>query len=673
MNLSEYTYCGFRRIIAAVPDIRIADVAHNTGQILHIMQSHRKEADIILFPELSITGYTCADLFGQQKLLADAAEGIRNICALHSPSDPMIVVGAPVIYRNALYNCAVIICNGEVAGIVPKCHIPNYSEYYEARWFASGAMLPADNRILFNGKSVPFSPYILFSFRGMTIGAELCEDLWVPQPPSGRLAMAGADVILNLSASNETIGKHRYRRDLIMQQSARCRCAYAYASAGKGESSTDLAFPGYAAVAEDGRMLDESPQFDYGTLTAIADIDLLQLAHDRCHTNTFTSPCPESALYLTVDCDTDAESNLSGSDAPGDVRSLTGRTVDPHPFVPADMDHRNENCTEIVNIQCHGLRRRLEAIGCRSLVIGVSGGLDSTLALLVACRTFDLMGLPRTGIQAITMPGLATTSKTRNNAWQLMQLLGVTSLEIPIGAAVDLHFSDIGQDPQCHDAAFENSQARERTQILMDYANKCGGIVLGTGDLSELALGWCTYNGDHMSMYAVNASVPKTLVRHLVEWFAERESDKDISRVLIDIVNTPISPELIPSDDDADTIAQKTEDLVGPYELHDFFLYHTLRFGASPRKIMILAREAFAGKYSDAILLKWLRNFYRRFFNQQFKRSCMPDGPKVGSVCLSPRGDWRMPSDASSAAWIAEVEQMEQAADKGESLAPGNL
>ncbi|MDE5664217.1 MAG: NAD(+) synthase [Muribaculaceae bacterium] len=658
MNLSEYFYCGFRRIVAAAPTLHIADTARNTDEIIKIVRQYSDSADIILFPELSLTGYTCADLFGQERLLRDASMAIHLLCEQLLDVTPMIVVGAPMRFRNALYNCAVVICDGEVKGIVPKTHIPNYSEYYEARWFASGANLPADTTISLNGRNVPFSPRLLFSFRGMTVGAEICEDLWVPTPPSGALAMAGANVILNLSASNETIGKYRYRRQLIAQQSARCRCAYAYASAGAGESSTDLAFPGYTAVAEDGRILAESPRHEYGAHLTVADIDLQQLTHDRCHTNTFMSPASDTQSYLTIEC--------GGSVAPFGERfeaacSLVGRTIDPHPFVPADPEHRNENCTEIINIQCLGLRRRLEAIGCRNLVIGVSGGLDSTLALLVACRTFDMMGLPRTGIQAITMPGLATTSKTRNNAWQLMQLLGVSSLEIPIGAAVDQHFSDIGQDPQCHDAAFENSQARERTQILMDYANKCGGIVLGTGDLSELALGWCTYNGDHMSMYAVNASVPKTLVRHLVEWFADREVNKEISRILIDIVNTPISPELVPSDDDADTIAQKTEDLVGPYELHDFFLYHTLRYGSTPYKVMILAREAFRGIYDDATLVKWLRNFYRRFFNQQFKRSCMPDGPKVGSVCLSPRGDWRMPSDASAAAWLREVEHIEEA------------
>lgn len=656
MNKRDYKYCGFRRIVCAIPEIRIADVAHNLDQICNLISAN-DDADIILFPELCLTGYTCADLFGQVSLLDAAEDAIGKLTSL-STAHPtlMIVAGAPVRFANSLYNCAIFISAGRIVAAVPKINIPNYSEYYEERWFASGAGFGPDTFVSIAGRRVRFTPYQLIDFEGMKIGAEICEDLWVPAPPSARLAMAGADIILNLSASNETIGKYRYRRDLISQQSARCRCIYAYASAGAGESTTDLAFPGYAAIAEDGTILSESPAFEEGELSITADVDIQKIRHDRLHTNTFSNAAGISqSEYAETRCDT----TPSGAASANEDITLTGRRILRHPFVPDDISHRNDNCTEIVNIQCLGLRRRLQAIGCRSLVIGVSGGLDSTLALLVACRTFDQMGLPRTGIQAITMPGLATTSKTRNNAWQLMELLGVTSLEIPIGAAVDRHFQDIGHDPNCHDAAFENSQARERTQILMDYANRCGGIVLGTGDLSELALGWCTYNGDHMSMYAVNASVPKTLVRHLVAWFADRASDMSISKVLWDIIDTPISPELVPSDDDADTIAQRTEDLVGPYELHDFFLFNTLRHGFPPRKIFLLAREAFDGTYDDSTILKWLRNFYRRFFNQQFKRSCMPDGPKVGSVCLSPRGDWRMPSDASASLWLREVEQLE--------------
>lgn len=667
MKKSDFYGCGFRRIVCAVPDIKIADPSHNADSIISTIKSN-PDADVILFPELCVTGYTCADLFHQQELINASYATIRKI-ADNTKSGQLVVIGTPLRHGNALYNCAMFLVDGEVQGVVPKIFLPNYAEYYEARWFASGARIPDDTTIRIGHRQCRFSPKYMLKLKDMTIGAEICEDLWVPEPPSGRLALAGADIILNLSASNETIGKHRYRRDLIAQQSARCRCIYAYASAGAGESSTDLAFPGYAAIAEDGSIIQESPRFTYGPITIKADVDLDKIHHERQRCNTFYSQevligylAERVPTHFSWESDEDMDLELTSKNyvATDPEYELTGRTIDPHPFVPSDIEHRNENCTEIINIQCIGLRRRLKAINCHTLVIGVSGGLDSTLALLVACRTFDMMGISRKGIQAITMPGLATTSRTRSNAWKLMELLGVTCLEIPIGPAVAQHFSDIGQDPEKHDAAYENSQARERTQILMDYANKCGGIVLGTGDLSELALGWCTYNGDHMSMYAVNTSVPKTLVKHLVEWFADRETNKEISSILLDIINTPISPELVPSDDDADTIAQKTEDLVGPYELHDFFLFHTLRNGFTPRKIFLLARKAFENKYDDATLLKWERNFYRRFFSQQFKRSCMPDGPKVGSVCLSPRGDWRMPSDASSSYWLGEVEKLEK-------------
>lgn len=649
MKKRDFYDCGFRRIVCAVPEIHIGDVWYNQDSIIKIIETHR-DADLIVFPELCVTGYTCADLFGQKSLLRAASNALSKIA--DKVNDTLVLVGAPIEWRNSLYNCALFLHAGKIVGCVPKIFIPNYSEYYEARWFESGAGID-EEEILVNNQKIPFSSGFLYCLNDMTVGAEICEDLWVPEPPSGRLSMKGADVIANLSASNETIGKHRYRRDLIAQQSARCRCIYAYASAGAGESSTDLAFPGYAAIAEDGTILKESPRFSSGELIVSADVDLDKIRHDRLLTNTFGSLTGK----ISYAQENPIEETALKSEVSGNTIELE-RQIDPHPFVPSDPNHRNENCTEIIHIQCHGLRRRLEAIGCDKLVIGVSGGLDSTLALLVACRTFDMMGLPRTGIQAITMPGLATTSRTHSNAWQLMERLGVTCIEIPIGPAVDLHFHDIGQDPNLHDATYENSQARERTQILMDYANKCNGIVLGTGDLSELALGWCTYNGDHMSMYAVNASVPKTLVKHLVEWFAEREKDKKTSEILRDIIATPISPELVPSDEDADTIAQKTEDLVGPYELHDFFLFHTLRNGFTPRKIFLLSHMAFKDIYDDKTLLKWERNFYRRFFSQQFKRSCMPDGPKVGSVCLSPRGDWRMPSDASSRVWIDEVDKL---------------
>lgn len=672
MNKSDYYKCGFRRLVCAVPQIKIADTAANFSAIAKVIEENQ-DADFIVFPELSISGYTCADLFQQSLLLDNVEVALAKLLEL---SDKVAyVVGAPLRFKNEVYNCAVFFDGYEILGVVPKIFLPNYAEYYEARWFASGSEVPDDARISINGRTYPFGTKLIFNVNGMKIGAEICEDLWVPEPPSGKLCLAGADVIVNLSASNETIGKHHYRTSLISQQSARCRCVYAYASAGAGESSTDLAFPGYAAIAEDGSILAQSPRFSEGEIMVKADVDLDKIHHDRLKANTFRAATGMVKDYHIINsmfsnaytgnlyedfCLNNPFFEDEEEIKTTEEKPLIGRAVDPHPFVPSDPQHRNENCTEIINIQCHGLRQRLSAINCRTLVIGVSGGLDSTLALLVACRTFDQMGIPRSGIQAITMPGLATTSRTRSNAWKLTELLGVTCIEIPIAKAVDVHFSDIGQDPEKHDAAYENSQARERTQILMDYANKCGGIVLGTGDLSELALGWCTYNGDHMSMYAVNSSVPKTLVKHLVEWFADREKNREIAEILIDIINTPISPELVPSDDDVDTIAQKTEDLVGPYELHDFFLYHTLRNGFSPRKIFLLARRAFGEKYSDAVLLKWERNFYRRFFSQQFKRSCMPDGPKVGSVCLSPRGDWRMPSDASSRNWLDEVDKLEK-------------
>ena len=664
MTHKEFSGCGLHRIACAIPEIRVADIEHNKQQIIRIVRQN-DDCELIVFPELCITGYTCGDLFLQPHFIARAFNAITDIAAECMGANPTIVVGAPVKIGNALFNCALFIEGGAVIGIVPKTYIPNYAEYYEQRWFASGSEVAVSQTDAFNSVlNLPFataiSTHLLVKTHDMTVGAEICEDLWTPAPPSSFAAIAGADVIVNLSASNATIGKHRYRRDLIAQQSARCHCIYAYASAGKGESSTDLAFPGYAAIAEDGAILNESIPFPDSEVMVKCDVDLELISRERMRSNTFRPTAEIAAItgrYTEATHPFMHKQDLMF----GDARfRIEGRHIDPHPFVPADPAHRNQNCTEIVEIQCHGLRQRLRAINCRTLVIGVSGGLDSTLALLLACRTFDSMKLPRTGIIGITMPGLATTSKTRNNAWQLMERLGITCLEIPIGEAVAQHFKDIDQDPQCHDAAYENSQARERTQILMDYANKTGGIVLGTGDLSELALGWCTYNGDHMSMYGINASVPKTLVRHLVEWFADRCEDKETTRILIDIVNTPISPELVPSDDDADTIAQRTEDLVGPYELHDFFLFHTLRHGFSPRKIFLMAREAFGNQYDTATLLKWMRNFYRRFFNQQFKRSCMPDGPKVGSVCLSPRGDWRMPSDASATLWLNEVTDLEK-------------
>lgn len=659
MNLQTFRKCGFRRVAAVTPTVKVADVEHNVGTISGIITSRRlSDVSLAVFPELCVTGYTCADLFLQQPLIEAAEKGVERLVMASAEIENkglLFAIGAPVAFNDRLYNCALFILDGEIAAIIPKIHIPNYGEYYERRWFESGKNISYAEIDYAGFSDIPFGTDILLEYDGLTIGAEICEDLWVPAPPSCRLAMAGADVIANLSASNESLGKSRYRRDLILQQSARCRCAYLYASAGAGESSTDLAFPGYTAIAENGRMLSQSLPFsepagdsDGICHLSIADIDIERLHNERRKFNTFADNAPASADIACIKLgdrfidETEQDNNIE----------LVSPEVNPMPFVPSDPTHRDENCTEIINIQCYGLLQRIRAINCSKLVIGVSGGLDSTLALLIAVRTLNMAGIDPSNVYAITMPGLATTNRTHSNAWQLMERLGCTCLEIPIGAAVAQHFNDIGQDPEKYDATYENSQARERTQILMDYANKVGGIVVGTGDLSELALGWCTYNGDHMSMYAVNASVPKTLVKYLVEWFALRADDSEIRRTLLDIIDTPISPELVPAKKGEDKIEQKTEDLVGPYELHDFFMFHMLRDGFTPEKILHLACQAFAGRYDRAIILKWERTFYRRFFSQQFKRSCMPDGPKVGSVCLSPRGDWRMPSDASARLWL---------------------
>ena len=649
---------GFYRVAAAVPAVRPADVEYNTDRIIEMIKAAAgKGVRLIVFPEMCITGYTCADLFNQELLAAKSMEALYRILEEIRELGIIAVVGLPVRIDNRLYNGAAVVSDF-VHGITLKTHIPNYAEFYERRWFAPAS--DAKRGFIhvndaFTDDDIPVGNNIIYkdyinSGEGSEVrfGVEICEDLWVPNPPSTRMTMAGADIILNLSASDETIGKHRYLRGLVAQQSASCRCGYVYASAGQGESSTDLVFSGNGIIAEDGRILAESPRFKREEILEIADIDVQQLRADRQKNNTFSDdnaePCRETAAIFPFGYEYEYPENLL-------------RDVSPTPFVPASKEHLDENCEEITDIQSWGLEQRLLATGCKRLVIGISGGLDSTLALLVACRAFDRLGFDRKGIFGITMPGEATTSRTKNNATTLMEELGITHMEIPIGKAVAQHFEDIGQDPAKHDAAYENSQARERTQILMDMANKVGGMVLGTGDLSELALGWCTYNGDHMSMYGINASVPKTLVKYLVSWYAESSDNPEVRRTLLDIVDTPISPELIPAEND-DEIAQRTEDLIGPYELHDFYLYHTLRYGSRPRKIFRLALKAFEGKYDEATLKKWLVNFYRRFFSQQFKRSCMPDGPKVGSVCLSPRGDWRMPSDASAKLWLAEASEL---------------
>lgn len=632
------------KLRAISPEVKIGDVDFNVSTIIKSsLKAENENVDCIVFPELSITGYTCGDLFLQELLLIKAEEGIRVIKEKSASLPILIVVGAPVAVNGKRFNCAIVISGGYILGIVPKIHIPNYSEFYEKRWFDSGKGIKAEV-IDFAGEKVPFGTDLIFSHNNVKIGIEICEDLWVPQPPSGTLCMAGAEVILNLSASDEIIGKHDYLVSLISQQSARCRCAYVYSSAGWGESSTDLVFSGNAMIGYDGKVFGAEKRFSTGIMEETKVVDIEKLRLDRLKFNTFISDINLKDNYRIV------ESNIDKK-----IYELSTVKPDSMPFVPKDSEDLKARCEEIINIQAYGLMKRLHAIGCRKAVVGISGGLDSTLALLVTVKSFDKLELPRKGIIAVTMPGLATTSRTYKNAISLMESLGVTILEIPIGEAVALHFKDIDQDPEKYDATYENSQARERTQILMDLANKENGIVVGTGDMSELALGWCTYNGDHMSMYGVNASVPKTLVRHLVEWVAS-ESDPKTSEILLDIVATPISPELVPSD--KDDIAQKTEDLVGPYELHDFFLYHFLRNSFTPEKIFNLATAAFEEKYDKETIMKWLKVFIIRFFSQQFKRSCMPDGPKVGSVSLSPRGDWRMPSDASVNLWLSDLEKL---------------
>ena len=636
---------GFYRVRSHVPKVKIGNTAYNGEQIIEaIKAADLDEVDCLVFPELCVTGYTCADLFQQQILMQKAEEEVANIINRTSTRNVLAAIGAPVLAFGKRYNCAIIIYKGNIAGIVPKSYIPNYGEFYEKRWFDSGRNIKGAE-IEFAGKNVPFGTDLIFRHKIANIGVEICEDLWVPNPPSGGLSMAGADVILNLSASDELIGKHDYLVSLISQQSARCRCAYVYSSAGWGESSTDLVFCGKAIIGADGLVYGSKNKFITDSFNETRDIDLQKLNLDRAKFNTFVEKEQYFENYRYI--------SFSASSTPQKNKDIL--EVNPLPFVPNNPLKLNERCEEIFNIQSYGLMKRLDAIGCKKAIVGISGGLDSTLALLATVSAFDKLGIPRQGIIGVTMPGFATTSRTKNNAVKLMESLGVSALEIPIGDAVAQHFTDINQDPDNYDATYENSQARERTQILMDLANKEKGIVIGTGDMSELALGWCTYNGDQMSMYGVNASVPKTLVKHLVAWFASK-SKEPTSVILKDICDTPISPELVPSD--SDEIAQKTEDLVGPYELHDFFLYNFLRNSFEPQKIFALARVAFEGKYNPDTILKWLKVFIKRFFSQQFKRSCMPDGPKVGSVNLSPRGDWRMPSDASCELWLQQLENI---------------
>ena len=644
----------FMRVSAVSPMVSPADVKTNVDRIMELVrEASASGAEVVVTPEMSLTGYTCADLFNSELLLRSAKEGIEELARRSTSGGPLIFVGAPLVSTTgAAYNCAVAI-RGRVLGVVAKTYLPNYGEFYEKRWWAASPEpqgLSAE-MVTIGGESYDLSPNKLFDIGGVKVGVEICEDLWVPVPPSSYLAMAGADIVVNLSASDDIIGKYAYLTSLIRQQSARCLCGYVYASAGAGESSTDLTFDGKTIIAENGTIVAANERWQMQSQIAVADIDIAALRHDRRHLRSFADCARRSNLpaYSIV--------GVGAGVAAGSPHKRILRKIAKYPFVPAGDAALAERCEEIVNIQVGGLCQRLRATRCRALVVGISGGLDSTLALLVACRAFDVLNLSRTGIVGITMPGFGTTDRTHDNAVAMMRALGVTMREICIDKAVRQHFADIGHDISNHDVTYENSQARERTQILMDVANQVGGMVLGTGDMSELALGWATYNGDHMSMYGVNAGVPKTLVRHLTRYFADNVVADEASRILLDIIDTPISPELLPADDKGN-ITQKTEDLVGPYELHDFYLYYMLRYGFGPRRIFMLARTAFDGDYDERTIAKWLGVFVRRFFAQQFKRSCLPDGPKVGSVSLSPRGDWRMPSDACSALWLAECDTL---------------
>lgn len=643
---------GFIKVAAAIPSVKVADCSYNVQQIESLIaMAEGKGGEVIVFPELCITGYTCQDLFKQTLLLEQAETSVLMLLDFTRKLDIISIVGVPVVVGDLLLNCAAVIQKGDLLGLVPKTYLPNYSEFYEKRWFASSQDLqPSEIRFAGNKIVVTPQPTLFRTCDGAMFGVEICEDVWAPVPPSCNLALSGADIIFNLSASDELIGKHDYLKGLLAQQSARMISGYVYSGCGFGESTQDVVYGGNAIAYENGQLLAESERFALDSQLIITQIDVEKIRNER-RTN---------STYINAQRGHDSRIVNAHTVMPRDFELI--RDVDPHPFIPK-TDDMEKSCDEIFSIQVAGLAKRLVHIGCKTIVVGISGGLDSTLALLVCVRTFDKLQLSRKGIVGVTMPGFGTTDRTYNNAVNLMKSLGITLREISIADAVKQHFNDIGHDINVHDVTYENSQARERTQILMDLSNQLGALVIGTGDLSELALGWATYNGDHMSMYGVNAGVPKTLIKYLVKFVAMSEDCDETRSILLDIIDTPISPELIPADE-AGNITQKTEDLVGPYELHDFFLYHIIRFGYRPSKIFMLARKAFDGSnpeapfYDDETIKKWLTIFLRRFFNQQFKRSCLPDGPKVGSVSLSPRGDWRMPSDASSALWLKECEQI---------------
>ena len=636
---------GFVKVAAAVPAVRVADVAYNVQEIEKLIAlADGQGVELLCFPELSLTGYTCQDLFQEQLLIMKSEEGLLRLLDFTRQLDIVCVVGLPVQAGGVLLNCAAVIQGGALLGVVPKTYLPNYGEFYEKRWFASSQDLNATNIYLAGTPITLSAEPKLFQMGDVKFGVEICEDVWAPIPPSNNLTMAGADIIVNLSASDELIGKHRYLRSLLAQQSARTMSGYVYASSGFGESTQDVVYGGNAMIFENGRLLVEGDRFSFQPQLKSTQIDVERLRTERYANSTF------------INAQRGAHAAIIPAKTPIGKDFVLTRSVNPHPFIPAN-EEMSDSCEEILNIQTSGLAKRLIHTHCEHVVLGISGGLDSTLALLVCVRTFDKMGLDRKGIIGVTMPGFGTTDRTHDNAASLMQSLGISQMEISIAAAVTQHFADIGHDASIHDATYENSQARERTQILMDLANKCNALVVGTGDLSELALGWATYNGDHMSMYGVNVGVPKTLIQYLVRYNAQLPQFAAVHDTLLDIVDTPISPELTPADEEGN-IKQKTEDLVGPYELHDFFLYYMLRFGFRPAKIYMLAQRAFDGIYDDSTIKKWLTIFCRRFFSQQFKRSCLPDGPKVGSISLSPRGDWRMPSDACSTLWIKECEEL---------------
>ena len=633
---------GFIKVAAATPDIRVADVDYNKGQIIKQMdEAAEAGAKIIVFPELCITGYTCSDLFLQDILLNSAKKALVKIAEHTKNLDALVFVGVPIAVGGELYNVAAALNHGNILGFTTKSFLPNYGEFYEMRQFRPGPKKA--EKILFGGKEIPFGPQLLFvenQIANLIVSAEICEDVWSPVPPSIEAAREGATVIVNCSASDETIGKASYRESLISGQSARLICGYVYATAGEGESSQDLVFGGQNLIAENGTILAEAKRFSNGII--YTEFDVQKIANERRKNTTFTETQEHVLPRIPFGLE--------------QTETILTRTFPSRPFVPRDDQERAKRCEEILTIQAMGLKKRLAHTHAKSAVVGISGGLDSTLALLVTAKAFDALGLERSGITAVTMPCFGTTDRTYQNACKMSLKVGATLREVRIGDAVMQHFKDIGHDPQDHSVTYENSQARERTQVLMDIANQTGGLVIGTGDMSELALGWATYNGDHMSMYGVNASVPKTLVRHLVHYYADTCGNKELSTVLYDVLDTPVSPELLPPENGK--IAQKTEDIVGPYELHDFYLYYVMRFGFAPAKIYRLAQVAFAGQYDNAVILKWLKTFYRRFFSQQFKRSCLPDGPKVGTVAVSPRGDLRMPSDASVRIWMDEIEHL---------------